>query len=414
MRLNLHRRRDALVASTLHTITGVAFVAMFVGLHRLLPPSISVADLESSIQLLAQVLAVVVGVLLLGTTVSLSSYDDAATLNSIQSDLNKATVPVFEQFFAGGRRAHKIERSAFRRWMLRSPKIQKLRFFDPNANAKDSWFIYRPRWDGVWYQVAHSPFADSSQSDERFFQVRALHEAAICAYKVLEVVSKFRNSGTALVTTEAGTNGSQWFIESFEKHVAAHGVRLPPEADLSLVVSVVSVAIATEHYMREELQTHTDNLEWGPYVLSSFQLMFNKYATSLLHLIEKLQVLRLANLTARYPTRFREDNPKIEKALSFQLIVDAKRDTEAIHSRIITAHGSAKYFYSIKRASVFGVGISLLVVVGLLCGWPLLKFATDVQTRHLGFTLLYSAGIAALIESSWFLGRLLWKRRTAG
>lgn len=410
----VRHRHAVLVSGVLHTVTGIAFIAMFVALRQLLPPTIAIADLESSIQLLAQVLALVVGVLLLGTTVSLSSYDDAASLNTIQTDLSKAAEPFFNKFFAGGRRAHKIDRSAFRRWMIRKPQIQTLRFFDPTAKEADGWYIYRPHWDGVWYQVARSPFANSSKPDEQLYQVQALHEAAISAFTVLRVVSEFCNSESALVTPNSGTNGSRWFIESFEKHADAHGVTLPSEADLSLTAGAISLAMASEHYMREEFRKHSDNLEWSPYVLTSFQLKFNEYSMALIRLVDKLQLLRLANVKARYSTSLRFNARKIEKALSFRLVDDAKCNVAAIRSRIVTAHGAAKYFYSIKRMSILGVGISLLVLLGLLCGWPLLKFASNSQTRNLGFIVLYSAGIAALIESSWFLGRLLWKHRTAG
>jgi len=399
------------ISGVFHTLTGIVFVTVFISFWRMLPSSTPVADLESSIQLLAQVLALVVGVLLLGTTISLSSYDDAASLNTIQTELGTSMEPIFSKFFDS---EHKIDRRSFRSWMLRKPGIQTLRFLDPAGKEDDRWIISRPRWDGFWFNIFESPFASTVKSTEQSLQIQRIHEAALCAFNVLLIVSQFRESGSALIKPNSGTNGSRWFIEDFNKYVAAHGMKLPSEANLSHTEKIISLAMNSAHYMREELQNHSENLEWEPFVLTMFQMKFNEYLTSMLFLIEKLQLLRLANLIARYPTKYRDKAKIITEALFLNLINSTKDAVAAIHSKIVTVHGSAKYFHSIKRMSIFGVGISLLVLIGLLVGWPFLKLAANVQTRNLGFIVLYSAGIAALMESSWFLIRLLWKRRLVG
>lgn len=284
----LYKHRTVLGRVLLHTLTLVVFAAMYAGLNRWLPPNVAAADLENSIQLLGQVLALVVGVLLIGTTVSLSSYDGADTLSSLQAELTTSADPFFAKFFAGGRARHKLENREFRRRVLLRPRVDRLLFKQHGSNeADDGWFIYRPNWDGVWYQVANSPFYQSNRTSNQLAQVQFLHEAVICANIVLNAVDQLRSSGGALIQRGHGSNGSNWFLESFDKHESTGHLELPPELSLHEAVSSISLALASEHYMQEELRGHASNVHWAPFVLTTFQLEYVDYARSLTQLIEK-------------------------------------------------------------------------------------------------------------------------------
>lgn len=398
----------------LHALPIVVFAAMYAGLKQWVPLNPVAADLESAIQLLGQILALVVGVLLLGTTVSLSSYDGSDALSTIQSELRILTDPFFAKFFAGGRARHKLDTPEFRRRLLLRARVKKLLFKQYGADETDEgWFIYRPYWDGVWFQVANSPFFNSERTAYQLRQVQYLHESVICAYSVLQLVDEFRSSGGALIERGHGSNGSNWFLESFEKYNLQERFELPSELTLDEARAAISLALESEHYMQEESRDHASNIAWAPFVFTAFQLSYADYVKSMTHLIEKLQILRWVNLTQRCPTRLSEQSARLAELLWLTKLAEIRKDLASLRAKIVTAHGAARYFHQIKTWSVPGIGISLLVLVGLLCGWPYLKWAADPHTQTQGFIILYSAGIASLIESSIFLARLLWKRRTA-
>lgn len=410
-----HRHRSILLKALLHALTVVVFAAMYMGLEHWLPPNLAAADLENSIQLLGQVLALVVGVLLLGTTVSLSSYDGSDTLSTIHSELGASTAPFFAKFFAGGRARHKLNIREFRRRLLLRARVEKLLFKQYSTDDTDEgWFVYRPHWDGVWYQVADSPFHNSNRTSHQLAQIQYLHEAVICANTVLTSVNNFRSSGSALIERPHGTNGSNWFLESFEKYKSQGKLDLPSELALHEAVTSISLALSSEHYMQEEFRNHASNVNWAPFVLTTFQLKYVDYVKSMSQLVEKLQILRWANLTQRFPSQSSNESARISEKLWLAKLGEIRRHLVALRAKIVTAHGAARYFHQIKVWSIPGIGVSLLVLAGVLCGWPYLKWAAEPGTRLHGFIVLYSAAIASLVESSVFIARLLWKRRNSG
>jgi len=388
---------------------------MYVGLSRWLPPNAAAADLENSIQLLGQVLALVVGVLLIGTTVSLSSYDGADTLSSLHAELTTSTDPFFTKFFAGGRARHKLYNREFRRRVLLRAGVDKLLFQQYGSNETDGgWYVYRPNWDGVWYQVANSPFHRSNRTSIQLAQVQFLHEAVICANTVLGAIDQLRSSGGTLVECGRGSNGSNWFLESFEKYKSNGHLELTSELSMHQAVSAISLALASEHYMQEELREHASNVHWAPFVLTTFQLEFVDYAKTLTQLIEKLQLLRWANLVARCPAVATTQKKRAFDLLWLEKLVEVRRALASLRAKVVSAHGAARYFHQIKIWSVPGIGLSLTILLGVLCGWPYLKWAADPAIRTEGFVVLYAAAIAAMTESSIFLVRLLWGRQSEG
>lgn len=42
------------------------------------------------------------------------------------------------------------------------------------------YYVYRPTWDGVWYQLPHSPFSSHSPQLEKI-EIALAHEATLCA-----------------------------------------------------------------------------------------------------------------------------------------------------------------------------------------------------------------------------------------
>jgi hypothetical protein len=57
-----------------------------------------------------------------------------------------------------------------------------------------------------------------------------------------------------------------------------------------------------------------------------------------------------------------------------------------------------------------GVVIAMVAFLLMLVVWPLVRINCEIYFIVLGFSVVYSAGLVALLECSWFLSRLLFKR----
>lgn len=405
-----HNKRS-IASVSLHGITAAAFGLVYLGMLHWLPGNLGVPELENSVQLLGQVLAIVVGVLLLGATISLSSYSGAASIVETQSEIDSSCDAFFEKFFASSNKdRHKLESLDFLRYLLSKPQVNTLLFKSLSEDQSEGgWFIYRPNWDGVWYQIKNSPFAD--RDDKSLSRIQVLHEVVITAHLVLKAVVTLRESGSSLVGRNEGTNGARSFIEHLDDLSRQGKLELPSEMPIKTAMELVCLAMLSEHYMREEFRDHTDNVNWDPFILTTFQLHFLDYAKSLMQFVAKLQYLRWQFVLQRYPLWASKVNEK--DLLSIETISRARELIWVVRRKVVSAHGASAYFNSIRRWSILGIGLSLLVLLSLLCGWPYLRWVADPATRLHGFILLYSAGIASLVESTVFILRLLWGRRLA-
>jgi hypothetical protein len=403
--LKQHIRSGAI----LHVLTAAFFVGVFLSLTSFLPNTTSAGELDSAIQLLTQVLAVIVGVLLIGTTVYLTSYDISDALNSIHGDLEQAFDPVSEKYFSGGRKCHKIDRQQFRMFLFGKLRNSDYLFYQTENKQSQGYFIYRPYWDGAWYQVFDSPFKSDDKSDEELFRIQAAHEAVICAYRVLAAVRHMRSSNAALLSTKSGTQGSISFLKDLEKQSPNNYEKLPDSLPPSKAEKIVGLALYSSHYMWEELREHSEELNWEPYRLSQFQLAFVDYSIWLANLIAKLQIMRMANANARFPGISARFSEKTNNNWSLETLIKSKQKAFEIRKRIVTVHGVARYFKELKGISIPGIGLAITALFLVLIGWPFIKLAST-DTRLIGFAVMYSTGIAALVESSIFLSRMLWNK----
>jgi hypothetical protein len=180
------------------SFTVAVFWSMYASLMNWIPRGVAAAELDDSVQLLAQLLGLLVGVLLVGTTVSLSSFDLSEPIAQISSSIASSTQSFHSEFFSSGRSRHRILRRHARRRMLARPGVRQLAF--PSKDYRgEPWVIERPEWDGAWYQIASSPFASTGHSRTERRQVQALHEAVICAQLVINSVIRFRGSAATLL-----------------------------------------------------------------------------------------------------------------------------------------------------------------------------------------------------------------------
>lgn len=390
-----------------HRIVSLAvFFTIYSGMRIWLPPVLPTSEIDKAMELLAQVLAVVIGVLLIGMSVSISSYSESDILSSLHSSLNENSKELYAHFFPSGQKRGKLQATKFRKKIIQRPGFNTLLFRQYASRDEEGWFILRPFWDGVWYQVYRSPFADCDLTDARMAQVQFLHEAVLSANIVLQVIRRFRDNRGACIKYGTGTNGTIWFLKRLRYCKTARS-GLPKELTLTAGADLISLAIESKHYMYEEFSKYSRIGGWSPFHFATFLLAYLEYLHSLCNFIRKLQMLRWALLWERFPGGCSFESVWPRRALLIQVIDDAQRGLAELRNRIVSAHLSAKFFHEVKIWAVPGIGLSFLALVGILCIWPYLKWVESPQVQSEGFTVLYSIGIASLAESAVFLVRLI-------
>ena len=79
-------------------------------------------------ELLAQVLAVVIGVLLIGMSLSISSYSESDILSSLHSSLNENSKELYAHFFPSGQKRGKLQATKFRNKIIQRSGFNTLLF----------------------------------------------------------------------------------------------------------------------------------------------------------------------------------------------------------------------------------------------------------------------------------------------
>jgi hypothetical protein len=395
------------VIAEYHRIVAPAvFLAIYSGMRSWLPPILPTSEIDKAMELLAQVLAVVIGVLLIGMSVSISSYSGADMLSSLHSSLNENSRELYAHFFPSGQKRGQLQTKRIRNKFIQRPGINTLLFRQYTSRGEEGWFVFRPYWDGVWYQVYRSPFADYDLTDARMAQVQLLHEAVLNANIVLQVIRRLRANRGLTIRHGSGTNGTNWFLERLRYCKTARS-GLPKELILTAGADLIGLALESKHYMNEEFTKYGRSGGWSPFHFTTFLLAYLEYMHSLCYLIRKLQMLRWALLWERFPSGCSFESAWPRKALFIHVIDEAQNGLAELRNRIVSAHSSAKYFHEVKIWSVPGIGLSFLALVGVLCIWPYLKWVESPHAQSQGFMILYSIGIASLAESAVFLVHLI-------
>ena len=190
------------------------FISLTILLYKYYPRPIKIERMSENIQLITQILSIVIGIGLIGVTVHLSSYGLSDKLSAVLKDIETLAEPFLERFFAGGQRKSKVKNSKFRKYLFRSVKIERLIFKDSTKKEYPNYFVFRPYWDGVWYQVSDSPFKKGVGKNGNLICIALVHELVICARAVLGIVYKLRKSASCLLSENTGTLGTKQFLGS--------------------------------------------------------------------------------------------------------------------------------------------------------------------------------------------------------
>lgn len=393
--------------TVLHTAAALGFISVLWLLIVFLPSNTPVTELVDAIQLLAQVLAIIVGILIIGTSVYAGSYDVHGSLHDIHAEIESISEPVREAYSKEGRRRFSIKKESFRGTLLRNLQITDLIFRSRIQHESMPHYITRRFWDGVWYWVFESPFRTAERSNKNMLRIQAAHEAVICSYRVLKIISHMRDSNAALLTQENGTRGSIAFIKALEQQPLESYKWLPDKMTVAQADRVLGLAVESDHYMWEELLEHSEELNWDPYQLSQFYLEFVDYIIWMTHLFTKIQNWRTVNIESGFPMLSRRGSWQTPKNRTLMALADARRKASDVRRKSVMVYGVARYFMDLRRASVPGASLAVTSLFFALIGWPLIV-SSPAGVRLIEFAFLYSAGIAALIESAGFLGRMLW------
>ncbi|MFM0473778.1 hypothetical protein PQR29_22355 [Paraburkholderia strydomiana] len=404
------------VLGSIATTTGphIAAIAIAIGFYLAcswwLDTSVSASDLDSSIQLLTQVLAVSVTIMLVGVTVYSSSYDISDSVDGFSKTLKTAMRPFLDLFFEKTKTGMKYRTKSFRRSLEVFPPMRNLEFYAQDGEERETYFIYR--WDGVWYWTHECPFSDE---EDRLFLglVGAYHELAIMAYENLAQVRHLRDARLDLVSEKRGTNGSRWFLERLKESSIASAKNLPPSISPDEARELIFHAFAAQHYMGEEFSRRQEEVDWSPDEVTRFYAIYIEYLITLTQFVEKVQKVRMFNVLTRFPETENAINQRANKVFHFELIYKCRSELFELKKKIISVRGVAKYFSGIRRASIPGIGFALLILFMILLCWPFVKFSMTISVRLKFFSALYGLGISALFESAIFLVGILWDRRSS-
>lgn len=393
------------------------FISLVILLYYYYPRPIKIEGMSQDIALITQILSIVIGIGLIGVTIYLSSYGSPDRLSAQLKDIEALAEPFFERFFAGGQRKNKVRNSKFRKYLFHSVKIKRLIFKDSAKKEYPNYFVLRPYWNGVWYQVSDSPFKKSVEEKGNLNCIAILHELVICARAVLGVVYELRKSGTSLLSKNTGTQGSKWFLEEFKKRGgefdALNYGQVPDEISQEEGLEMVWLAVYSAHYMREELRDYSEELNWEPFKLSQFQLFFLDYFLWVSYLVDKFQLLRIARVEMRFPSISTKFSDKTKKNLFTDELGDTKQKVFDVRKKAIAEFGVSKHYRELKKSSIPGIGLSAFVLVAIVVLWPFKEvIGCEERTLYL-FSLLYAAGVSAILHGVFFMYRLLWERKSS-
>lgn len=394
----------------LHALIVLIFIVTSILLVTFLRKPEKLDFLDNSIQLLSQIIAVIVGFLSIGSSVYLTSYDASETLNALQHRLEKAMSTIRKKWYGSFmRERHKVIRKPFINYLIRRSGTKFLDFFFSNQGEMWPLFIYRHYNDGVWYnKIELSRLAGLDNNIK--YSVQFLHEAYICAHKVLITVLRIRNCGCGLVSSDEGTQGSINFINELDNLSLKENSPIPLNADIESAKSIINMAINSQHYIQEEIRCHSENQNWDPYLQSRFQFETTEYMLWLIYLTCKLIYLRLATLEAENPEMRSKLSEKSLEKFNIDSINDLKKEIFEIRKKTTVVYGKSSYFSELKKASIPGIGLSSIVLLIVLFAWPLIK-ASSTNTQIVGFSLLYSLGVASLLESFLFIFKMVLQRK---
>ena len=379
-------------------------------------------NLWNLMRILLQITSLILGVNVIGVTINTNQFGQAAAIRKLIADIDELAGSLFWPLsiahpklrppYIRGTREDYARRRLFIGYLVRATAIGNLVF---RRAHKNDFYVFRPWWDGVWYQTEKSPFANVEPQGKRV-EVETIHHVALCAFSVLHYVSEMRAANCCLLspTRRPISMGVRWFLDDLQKLQENLGVSLAKVPDsLSVADSsaLINIALEAAHYLYQELREQSDNSNWQPHQITHFSCYFLECITWIGYLWCYIQLLReqrlhfhrgisveamSATTLSKMRMGVKEIRPKI-----LQLSVAAKAE-----------YGVASRFWLIRQAAKPGIGwaVGFLACAGL--GWPLVLTTGSHAAMVTVFAIIYALGLTAFLESLLFASKLTWGQKT--
>lgn len=315
-----------------------------------------ITELDAYISLITQVLSVLVGFAYVGTTFHLSGYSVSEPMSDLLKSIEKVARKIKKIHLQGPPKKAKIRKDTFLSRVMLNVGIEVLQLRDDS----DQYYVFRPYWDGVWYQVFWSPYKEKTSSKEQLFSIECLHEVTICAAKIVGIIHELRHNNINLLTHNQGSQGSRNFIKKFEelieKYSSLKNGDLPNHINIDDSILITYIAIYSEHYMLEELNNYSEEVNWEPYELAYFEVVINEYMLWICYLIHHIQRLRFSLVERRTPGLTEKFSDTTIKKLGFEDLSKQKKKILELRKSAINIYGVNKRYKEIKQASIPGIG----------------------------------------------------------
>lgn len=368
-------------------------------------------NLWNLMRMLLQVTSIILGVNVIGATINTNQFGQAAAIRKLMTDINELIAPLFLPLYIAHPRDQKLRRRSFFRFLVRGTPVGGLVFRRADEN---DFYVFRPSWDGAWYQTRTSPFADFEPQRKRL-EVQIVHEAVLCAFTVLHYVSEMRAANCCLLSPTRGTNGVRWFLENLQKIQDSLGINLatvPDTLTLAYSSALINLALEAAYYLEEELREQSDDPNWEPHQITHFSCYFLECTTWMGHLWCKIQSLRLQRLSHREGTSVETISEATILKMGVKVIAEIQPKISALSKVARAEYGVASRFWLIRHAAKPGIGwaVSFLTCAGV--GWPLVLAIGSHAAMVTVFAIIYALGLTGLIQSLLFASKLIWGQKT--
>ena len=289
------KRRLILFSPPLLVICLIASALIYYGI------SPTTSEYKSNLlRVLAQVVATLLGFNIIGLTINTNQFGESANIRKLAESVREAIWRLYSQRYNAHPREEPLRRATRIRSLVSASRVPVLLL--RNEQGQEDYYVYRPRWDGVWYQIAHSPFSSHQPSTART-SVRFMHEATLCAIQILRLTRDMRKNRCSLLTEQSGTNGSRWFLEDLRAVQNSKELGISASSPVTMrtqdAARLINLAIHSCHYVSEEFSEHMPNPNWDPKQFTYFLCYFVEHAKWVGFLWVKLQYLRLARASLR-------------------------------------------------------------------------------------------------------------------
>jgi hypothetical protein len=387
-------------------ISTAALIIVFSGTHSTLE------DRANTLRTLLQIESILLGMNMIGLTINVNQFGQSTNIRTLLSNVGVVIEPLYAQLYNAHPRDQKLQRHLFISFIACSTSIDELQL--RSVEEEHDYFVYRPGWDGVWYQLIHSPFVDHNPKFERRALV-ALHESAIIAIRLIKQILEMRSSGCCLLSKNRGSNGTRWFLETLEKSeavkVLAASESVPVTVRPKLAALYINLSLDSGHYVQEEFREQLEELNWEPAKITHFACFCVRHALWMGFLWNKLQLFRAALISRRKAVSLDAVSERVRTRMGTALVYDAKPKLHKLEQSASAEFGVARRFWMLRQAAIPGIGWAMMFLAIAAVIWPVTASLRNETTAISVFSATYGVGLVALLESLVFAGALIWGLR---